>query len=77
MCIGTPSLVIETNGKIAVVEAAGEKLTVSLILMNVPVKVGDYLLVQVGNFAVEVIEPERAKDALAYMEALLLEINNG
>lgn len=67
MCIGLPSKVIELNDQVAVVEALGETRQVSLILMNEPVALGDYLLIQVGNFAVEKIEPQRAKEALAYL----------
>lgn len=70
MCIGLPSKVIELNGETAIVEALGEQRQVSLILMNEPVKLGDYLLIQVGNFAVEVIEPERAEEAIAYLQDL-------
>jgi len=67
MCIGLPSKVIKLEGQVAEVEALGETRTVSLILMNEEVSLGDYLLIQVGNFAVEKIEPGRAKDALAYL----------
>jgi len=67
MCIGLPSKVIELNDQVAVVEALGETRQVSLILMNEPVALGDYLLIQVGNFAVEKIEPQRAIEALAYL----------
>ena len=67
MCIGLPSKVIELNGEVAVVEALGETRQVSLILMDEKVSLGDYLLIQVGNFAVEIIEPQHAKEALAYL----------
>lgn len=77
MCIGIPSKVLEVNDQMAVVDAAGEVKSVSLILMDEEVKVGDYLLIQVGNFAVEIIEPERAKQALIYMQELAQELNHG
>ena len=67
MCIGIPSKVVELNDQVAVVEALGETRQVSLILMDEEVSLGDYLLIQVGNFAVEIIEPERAKEAIAYL----------
>ncbi len=66
MCIGVPSRVIALNEGIATVEAFGETRQVSLILMDETVKLGDYLLIQVGNFAVEIIEPERAQCSLLY-----------
>lgn len=37
------------------------------------VSVGDYLLIQVGNFAVEIIEPERAKSSLLYLQQIAQE----
>ncbi|MCL6415151.1 HypC/HybG/HupF family hydrogenase formation chaperone [Aestuariirhabdus sp. Z084] len=65
-----PSKIVELNEFTARVEAYGEHREVSLILMNEPVEVGDYLLIQVGNFAVEKIPPERAVEALEYMATL-------
>ena len=70
MCIGVPSIVVELNDQVATVEALGERRDVSLILMPEPVELGDYLLIQVGNFAVEKIEPERAREALDYLAEL-------
>ncbi|RDE19817.1 HypC/HybG/HupF family hydrogenase formation chaperone [Motiliproteus coralliicola] len=67
MCIGIPSRVIALNDQMATVEAMGEQRDVSLILMPEAVELGDYLLIQVGNFAVEKIEPERAREALEYL----------
>ncbi len=55
MCIGIPSKVVAINEQVAEVEALGETRQVSLILMSETVKLGDYLLIQVGNFAVEMI----------------------
>lgn len=70
MCIGVPSLVVAVDDMMATVDALGERRDVSLILMDGPVEVGDYLLIQVGNFAVEKIDPERARDALAFLAEL-------
>ncbi|WP_421869301.1 HypC/HybG/HupF family hydrogenase formation chaperone [Motiliproteus sp.] len=67
MCIGIPSKVIALNDQMATVEAMGEQRDVSLILMPEAVELGDYLLIQVGNFAVEKIEPQRAREALDYL----------
>lgn len=77
MCIGIPSLVVSIDNGMAVVDCAGETKSVSLILMDEQPKVGDYLLIQVGNFAVEIIDPERAKDALAYLDELSRELQHG
>ncbi len=67
MCIGVPSEVVSTDGRMAVVESLGQQRTVSLLLMTEAVAVGDYLLIQVGDFAVEKIAPERAREALDYI----------
>lgn len=73
MCIGIPSKVIQLNGQMAEVDALGEKRWVSLILMAEEVSLGDYLLIQVGNFAVEIIEPDRAKSSLLYLQQIAQE----
>ncbi|MEH6627514.1 MAG: HypC/HybG/HupF family hydrogenase formation chaperone [Motiliproteus sp.] len=70
MCIGIPSKVIAMDGQVATVECFGQQRDVSLILMPEEVALGDYLLIQVGDFAVEKIEPQRALDALAFIEEL-------
>ncbi len=73
MCIGIPSKVIQLKEQMAEVDALGEKRWVSLILMAEEVNLGDYLLIQVGNFAVEIIEPERAKSSLLYLQQIAQE----
>jgi len=75
MCIGIPSKVVAINEQVAEVEALGETRQVSLILMSETVKLGDYLLIQVGNFAVEIIEPERALEAIAYLQDIAQQEN--
>ena len=73
MCLAAPSRVLEVNDDMAVTECFGQVRSVSLLLMNEPVAVGDYLLIQAGGFAFERVEPARAKDALAMMTELLAE----
>ena len=75
MCIGIPSKVVSINGEVAEVEALGERRQVSLILMNEAVNLGDYLLIQVGNFAVEIIEPKRALEAIDYLQEIAQQEN--
>ncbi|HEY5717549.1 MAG TPA: HypC/HybG/HupF family hydrogenase formation chaperone [Motiliproteus sp.] len=70
MCIGVPSRVIALDGLMATVESLGQTREVSLILMGEEVAIGDYLLIQVGNFAVEIIEPQRAEEALAFLREM-------
>lgn len=71
MCLAAPSLVIEVGDGIAVTECFGQQRTVSLLLMNEDIQVGDYLLIQAGGFAFERIEPERARESLALMQNLM------
>ncbi|WP_207905732.1 HypC/HybG/HupF family hydrogenase formation chaperone [Aestuariirhabdus litorea] len=68
-----PSKIVAINDLMATVEAYGQRRDVSLILMNEPVSLGDYVLIQVGNFAVEKIEPARAREALEFMAGINLD----
>jgi len=71
MCLAAPSLVIDVGDGMAVTECFGQTRTVSLLLMNEDIRVGDYLLIQAGGFAFERVEPERAREALALMQTLM------
>ena len=51
-------------------ECFGTVRETSLLLLDEPVAVGDYLLIQAGGFAFEKVEPERAREALALIEEL-------
>lgn len=68
MCLAIPSRVLEIDDLMAVVDTAGEQRKVSLILMHEDVAVGDYVLIQHGQFAYERVDPERARESLALME---------
>ncbi len=71
MCLAAPSLVIEVGDGVAVTECFGQTRSVSLLLMDEDIQVGDYVLVQAGGFAFERVEPERAREALALMQDLM------
>lgn len=64
MCMAIPSRIVELAGEMATVEAYGELRSVSLMLMNDEVALGDYVLVQAGGFAFERIEHQVAQEAL-------------
>ena len=68
MCLAIPSRVLEIDDQMAVVDTAGEQRRVSLMLMHEEVAVGDYVLIQHGQFAFERLDPERARESLALME---------
>lgn len=71
MCLSVPSRVTATDGHTATVESFGTVRQVSLLLLDVPVAVGDYLLVQAGGFAYEKVEQQRALEALALIQELM------
>jgi hydrogenase expression/formation protein HypC len=67
MCLAIPSRVIELDGELAVVECFGVTRRVSLMLMNEPLALGDYVLIQAGGFAYERVAPDSARAALELM----------
>ena len=73
MCLSVPSRVTATDGCTATVESFGNSREVSLLLLNEPVAVGDYLLIQAGGFAYEKVEAEHAEQALT----LIAELSDG
>lgn len=71
MCLAAPSLVLEVHDGSALTECFGQRREVSLLLLDEPVAVGDYLLIQAGGFAFERLEAERAREALSLMQDLM------
>jgi len=74
MCLAIPSRVVEIDevSKTAVVETFGVKRKVSTMLLNEPLKVGDYVLVHVG-FAMEKVDPLEAQKTLELFKELFPE----
>lgn len=72
MCIGVPLEVlhIQSDNLTAIVGDKERPRTVSLMMLNEQIKVGDYLLIQVGNFAVEKLTAKDAQKALKLQQAL-------
>jgi hydrogenase expression/formation protein HypC len=75
MCFAIPSRVLGIDGLTALVDTAGERRQVSLMLMHEEVSVGDYVLIQQGSFAYERLDAERAREALALMEEVFAQGN--
>lgn len=71
MCLAAPSRVLEVRNGMAVTECFGQVREVSLLLMDEEICVGDYLLIQVGGFAFERVEKQRAEEALALMQEFM------
>lgn len=74
MCLAIPSRVVEIDevSKTAIVETFGVKRKVSMMLLNEPVQVGDYVLIHVG-FAMEKIDPKEAQKTLELFKELFPE----
>lgn len=68
MCLAIPGQVIEVNGMVGAVEVGGIRRDVSFALIDEP-KVGDYVLVHVGN-AIAAIDEEEAMKTLEAFEEL-------
>jgi hydrogenase expression/formation protein HypC len=66
-----PSRVIALTGEMATVECFGEQRDVSLMLMEGPLALGDYVLVQAGGFAYERVAPTAAQEALTLFSSVL------
>jgi hydrogenase expression/formation protein HypC len=71
MCIAIPARVVELRETSALVERYGERLEVSLLLLEEPVALGDYLIVQAQAFAVRKIDPDEAQEAYRLFDAII------
>lgn len=71
MCMAIPSRVVALTGEMATVECFGEQRDVSLMLMESPLALGDYVLVQAGGFAYERVAPSTAQEALTLFSSVL------
>jgi hydrogenase expression/formation protein HypC len=69
MCLAVPMKVVEIEGPIARVEAAGVRREARVDLVE-GVKVGDYVIVHAG-IAIERLEPEEARETLRLLEEML------
>lgn len=72
MCLALPSRVIEVEGLRAVVDSAGTRREVNLLLLGPEaVAPGDYVLVQHGQWAYERLAAPDALRALALIEGVI------
>lgn len=69
MCLGVPMLVIDTDGKTAIAEIDGVRREASLMMLDEPVKAGDYIIVHAG-FAISRINQEEAEETLMMMREI-------
>jgi hydrogenase expression/formation protein HypC len=75
MCVGVPMKVVEINYPMAVAEAKGVKRNISLMLLpEDEVKVGDYVIVHVGN-AIEIIDEKDAEEIWKALDEVMAILN--
>ena len=70
MCLAVPMKVMSIKGDFAEVDQGGTRLKVSLMVIDVLPRVGDYVLVHAG-FAIKRLDPETAAESLALLEQLI------
>jgi hydrogenase expression/formation protein HypC len=70
MCMAIPSRIVALADNMATVECYGEQRDVSLMLIDTPLALGDYVLVQAGGFAYERVDAAAAQNTLAVFDEL-------
>jgi hydrogenase expression/formation protein HypC len=66
MCLGVPMQVITIDGSDIVAEIDGVRREASLMILDDPVAVGDFVIVHAG-FAISKLDEEEARETLALM----------
>ena len=66
MCLGVPMQVISIDGTDIVAEIDGVRREASLMILDDPVAVGDFVIVHAG-FAISRLDEEEARETLALM----------
>ena len=68
MCLGIPMRVIKIKKPFACVETGGLRRQINIAMLP-SVKLNDYVIVHAG-FAIEIIDPEAAKDTLRLIDEI-------
>jgi hydrogenase expression/formation protein HypC len=68
MCLAIPSKIIKIESNIGIIDVAGIKKEISLLLLE-DAKVGDYVIVHAG-FAIHKIDESAAMESLKYLREL-------
>ena len=69
MCLGVPMQVIALDGSDIVAEIDGVRREASLMILDDPVEVGDFVIVHAG-FAISKLDEEEARETLAMMREM-------
>ncbi len=72
MCLGVPMQVISIDGTDIVAEIDGVRREASLMILDDPVAVGDFVIVHAG-FAISRLDEEEARETLAIMREVFKE----
>ena len=70
MCLGIPSKIIKIEDSRAVVDVYGAQREISLLVLEEPVDIGDYVIVHAG-FAIQKLQEDIAKETLGYFDQYL------
>ena len=68
MCLGIPMKIKHITGEFAKVEAGGLSRTINIQMLP-QIKIGDYVIVHAG-FAIQKLDPERAKETLRMIDEI-------
>jgi hydrogenase expression/formation protein HypC len=70
MCLAIPSKIIKIEDSRAVVDVYGAQREISLLVLEEPVTLGDYVIVHAG-FAIQKLQEADAKERLGYFNQYL------
>ncbi len=70
MCLAIPSKIIKIEDSKATVDVYGAQRDISLMLLEEPVNIGDYVIVHAG-FAIQKLQEDVAKETLGYFDQYL------
>ncbi|MEW6586742.1 MAG: HypC/HybG/HupF family hydrogenase formation chaperone [Nitrospirota bacterium] len=70
MCLGIPSKIIRIEDSRAMIDVYGAQREISLLLIEEPLKIGDYVLVHAG-FAIQKLQEDVAKETLDLFDQYL------
>ena len=74
MCLAIPSKIIRLEGSNATIDVYGAQRDISLLVLDEPVNIGDYVIVHAG-FAIQKLREDVAKETLGYFDTYLTELD--
>ena len=74
MCLGIPSKIIRMEGSNATVDVYGAQRNISLLALDEPITIGDYVIIHAG-FAIQKLREDVAKETLGYFNTYLKELD--